>query len=76
MHDEQPQYHQCELCGDRNETVHLETYSFTARTRSSLVQLEDCSDHEEDKTRNARDYSDHMEHSPAITKVLPVARKR
>ena len=41
-----------------------------------LVQLEDCSDQEEDKTRNGRNYSDDMERPPAIAKLLPVARQR
>jgi len=37
-------------------------------------QLEDCSCHEKDKTPNARNYSDDMERSPAITELLPIGR--
>jgi hypothetical protein len=40
----------------------------------SLARLEDCSDQEEDKTRNRGNHSDGVERLPAIAKLLPVVR--
>jgi hypothetical protein len=48
--------------------------SALAPSRVLPIGLEDCCDQDEDETHKGWDYSQYVERSPAITKLLPVVR--